>query len=62
MQIVIRKIDAINAFKSRLGLARALGITNQAISQWGENVPERTAPKLLLIDPSIKHERINKSI
>ena len=61
MRIVIKTTDAIKAFESRIRLAKALGITNQAISQWGVNVPERTAPKLLIINPSIKHQRIEQS-
>jgi len=31
--------DAIAAFDSPLGLARALGITRAAIYQWGDTVP-----------------------
>lgn len=35
----MRKEDAIRHFGSATKLARALGITKQAISKWGDNVP-----------------------
>lgn len=61
MQIVIKTSDAIAAFKNRVGLAKALGITKQAVSQWGNDVPRNTAPMILIIKPTIKHERIDQS-
>jgi hypothetical protein len=32
--------EAIAAFGRRADLARALGITRQAVSRWGEDVPD----------------------
>ena len=57
MQIVMNTKDAIKAFKTKVGVANAIGITKQAVSQWGETVPEASALKLLRIDPSIKHKQ-----
>ena len=36
----MRKEDAIRHFGSATKLARALGISKQAISKWGNHVPE----------------------
>ena len=36
----MRKEDAIRFFGSATKLARALGISKQAISKWGDHVPE----------------------
>lgn len=57
MQIVMNTSDAIKAFKSKAGIAKAIGITKQAVSQWGDVVPEASALKLLRVDPSIKHKQ-----
>lgn len=35
--------DAIDAFGTASAMARALGITPSAISQWGEDVPDLRA-------------------
>jgi len=55
MQIVMKTADAIEAFKNKSGIAKALGISKQAVSQWGEMVPETSALKLLRLDPAIRH-------
>ena len=57
MQIVMNTSDAIKAFNSKAGIAKAIGISKQAVSQWGEVVPEVSALKLLRIDPTIKHKQ-----
>lgn len=36
----MRKEDAIRYFGNATKLARALGISKQAISKWGDDVPE----------------------
>lgn len=36
----MRKMDAIEIFGSARALANAIGITEQAVSQWGDDVPE----------------------
>lgn len=38
--------DAINRYGSKKALAELLGITPQAISQWGEQLPELQALRL----------------
>ncbi|QBQ15593.1 Cro/CI family transcriptional regulator [Acinetobacter haemolyticus] len=55
MHIVMRKKDAIDAFKSRVALAKAIGITKQAVSGWGDIIPEGSALKLLRLKPEIPH-------
>lgn len=39
----MKKRDAIAAFGSASDLARALGITRQSVSSWGDDVPELRA-------------------
>jgi DNA-binding transcriptional regulator YiaG len=59
MQIVMKKKDAIKAFKNSVGVAKAIGITKQAVSLWGEVVPEGSALKLLRVDPEIPYIQQN---
>ena len=42
----MRKTDVINHFGSKSAVARALGITPQAVSIWPERVPELRAYQL----------------
>lgn len=51
--IKISTADAINAFGSGAALARALNIKPQAITSWGEFVPELRAFQLREIRPEI---------
>lgn len=51
---------AIRYFKTPAGVARALGVSRQAVAKWGEVVPEGSAYKLesltggeLKVDPSL---------
>lgn len=39
----MKKTDAIKQFGSANALAKALGVTRMAITQWGEDVPQRRA-------------------
>lgn len=39
-------------------VAHTLKITRQAVYQWGDLVPERSALKLLLADPEIPHKKV----
>nr|WP_251992246.1 Cro/CI family transcriptional regulator [Acinetobacter sp. ANC 4218] len=39
-------------------VAQTLKITRQAVYQWGELVPEKSAFKLLAADPSIPHQKV----
>jgi len=45
----MKKADAIRHYGSVRRLADALGITYQAIYQWGEDVPESSAYKLQVL-------------
>lgn len=38
--------EAVKRFGSKYRLAQILGITRQAVGQWGDNVPELQALKL----------------
>lgn len=62
MQIVMKKNDAVKAFKNKVGVAKAIGISKQAVSLWGEIVPEGSALKLLRADPEIPHVEQNKAV
>jgi DNA-binding transcriptional regulator YdaS (Cro superfamily) len=42
----MRTADAIQHYGSRAAIARALGLTPSAVSQWGETVPELSAWRL----------------
>lgn len=55
MEVIIKTVDAINAYKNAANLARALGVSAAAISQWGENVPEISARGLLILNPHLPH-------
>lgn len=57
VHIVMRKEDAIQAFKNKVGVAKAIGITKQAVTLWGEFVPEGSALKLLRVNPDIPHKQ-----
>jgi DNA-binding transcriptional regulator YdaS (Cro superfamily) len=45
----MKTADAIKFFGTRTALAKALGITKQAVTQWGETVPEGRAYQLQVI-------------
>ncbi|WP_336938908.1 Cro/CI family transcriptional regulator [Acinetobacter modestus] len=55
MEVIIKTADAINAYKDAANLARTLGVSRAAISQWGEYVPEISARGLLILKPTIPH-------
>ncbi|WP_411684269.1 Cro/CI family transcriptional regulator [Acinetobacter indicus] len=59
MHIVMKTSDAVKAFKSKAKVASAIGISKQAVSQWGDTVPEASALKLLRVDPTISHSQEN---
>ena len=42
-KIILKKADAIAFFDGISGIAKSLGINSQAISQWGDIVPETSA-------------------
>ena len=56
----MRTADAIEHYGTRAAVARVLGLTPSAVSQWGETVPELSAWRLwlasggrLVIDPRV---------
>lgn len=53
MEVIIRTEDAIAAYADAADLARSLGVSRSAISQWGEFVPEISARGLLILIPDI---------
>ncbi|ENW05716.1 Cro/CI family transcriptional regulator [Acinetobacter beijerinckii] len=55
MEVLIKTSDAINAFTDAANLARCLGVSRAAVSQWGEYIPEISARGLLILNPSIPH-------
>ncbi|VXA55349.1 conserved hypothetical protein [Acinetobacter proteolyticus] len=55
MEVIIKTVDAITAYKDAANLARSLGVSRSAISQWGEYVPEISARGLLILNPHIPH-------
>lgn len=57
----MRKVDAVQAFKNKVGVARAIGISKQAVTLWGEFVPEGSALKLLRVNPNIPHTQTDKA-
>lgn len=59
MEVIIKTLDAIAFYGDAASLARSLGVSRSAISQWGEYVPEVSARGLLILSPNIPHE-INK--
>ena len=55
MEILVKTEDAIAAYKDAADLARNLGVSRAAISQWGEYVREISARGLLMLNPDIPH-------
>lgn len=48
-KIILKTSDAVAYFGNKVSLAEALGVTKQAVSAWGENVPEQSAWPLFYI-------------
>lgn len=55
MKVIIKTVDAISAYTDAATLARCLGVSRSAISQWGECVPEVSARGLVILKPEIPH-------
>lgn len=57
MQIEMKTSDVLARFNAPK-VAQTLKSTRQAVYQWGELVPEKSAFKLLIMDPSIPHQKV----
>lgn len=56
-KIILKKVDALDFFDSVGNIASKLNINSQAVSQWGENVPEKSAwPLYYLAKGKLKAE------
>ena len=68
MAIRIKKSEAISYFGTQQKLADALGITREAVSQWGEYVPQLRAYELdkisegMLVDHSDDSQNIDDKV
>lgn len=56
MKVIIKTVDAISAYTDAATLARCLGVSRSAVSQWGECVPEVSARGLIILKPEIPHK------
>lgn len=56
MQILIKKSDAIKHFSSISKLADSIGVTYQAVFQWGEYIPSSSVAKVMFVAPDIPHK------
>lgn len=55
MRVLIKTADALAHFKNASRLADEIGITPQAINQWGEYVPDPSVGKIMAIAPNIPY-------
>jgi DNA-binding transcriptional regulator YdaS (Cro superfamily) len=60
MLIKTSKTEAINYAGSQTRLADILGITKQAVQNWGEYLPQTSARNLYIITDSTIGTRINE--
>jgi len=56
MRVLIKTSDAIKHFKNASQLADEIGITPQAINQWGEFVPDPSVGKIMAVIPGIPYK------
>ena len=63
MKVLIKTSDAMKFFKNASHLADEIGVTPQAVNQWGEFVPDPSVGKIMALIPSIHFEiRRDKSV
>lgn len=55
MRVLIKTSDAINHFRNASCLANEIGITPQAINQWGDYVPDSSVGKIMAVIPNIPY-------
>ena len=53
MKVLIKTSDAMKFFKNASHLADEIGVTPQAVNQWGEYVPDPSVGKIMALIPSI---------
>lgn len=58
MRIEMKTSDVLAQFNAP-NIAKTLNITRQAVYQWGEFVPEKSAFKLLALNPSLPHKKVS---
>lgn len=58
MRVLIKTSDAIQHFKNASRLAEEIGITPQAINQWGEYIPDPSVGKIMAVIPDIPYRII----
>ncbi|WP_347461045.1 Cro/CI family transcriptional regulator [Acinetobacter thermotolerans] len=56
MKVLIKTSDAIEHFKNASHLADEIGITPQAVNQWGEYVPDPSVGKIMALVPTISYK------
>ncbi|HAD78447.1 MAG TPA: Cro/Cl family transcriptional regulator, partial [Flavobacteriaceae bacterium] len=56
MRVLIKTNDAVGHFKNASRLAEEIGITPQAINQWGDYVPDPSVGKIMALVPNIPYE------
>ena len=61
MRVLIKTSDAIQHFKNASRLAEEIGITPQAINQWGEYVPDPSVGKIMAVIPAISYQIVREA-
>jgi len=61
MRVLIKTSDAIQHFKNASRLAEEIGITPQAINQWGEYVPDPSVGKIMAVIPEISYKIVREA-
>lgn len=61
MRVLIKTSDAIQHFKNASRLAEEIGITPQAINQWGEYVPDPSVGKIMAVIPEISYKIVRET-
>ncbi|ENU16251.1 Cro/CI family transcriptional regulator [Acinetobacter lwoffii] len=56
MRVLIKTSDALDHFKNASRLAEEIGITPQAINQWGEYIPDPSVGKIMAVIPGISYK------
>ncbi|WP_180100931.1 Cro/CI family transcriptional regulator [Acinetobacter sp. YH12151] len=60
MRVLIKTSDALDHFKNASRLAEEIGITPQAINQWGEYIPDPSVGKIMAVIPGISYKIVRE--